>query len=225
VIEDPRRVLARHGLRPKKSWGQNFLHDRTVLARIVAAAGAGADDVVVEIAPRATSDFSGLPAGARVVSVTAFLRSTHAQVTNLGGAIDVRFSNASSGAHPLTSEDGRTWSEIPQLRTLSLDSGQSDGWFRDSDGVVHVLSRHLTYFAVVAPKAATTLKLNLSTPRRLWLEGRRYMAVRIVLTAPARVTGSFVADDGTVIPGQVIKTPTRRSGPRMSTCSRQPRRS
>ena len=33
----------------KKSWGQNFLHDRAVLARIVAAAGAGADDVVVEI--------------------------------------------------------------------------------------------------------------------------------------------------------------------------------
>jgi 16S rRNA (adenine1518-N6/adenine1519-N6)-dimethyltransferase len=46
---DPRRVLARHGLAAKKSWGQNFLHDRTVLARIAAAAGAGADDVVVEI--------------------------------------------------------------------------------------------------------------------------------------------------------------------------------
>jgi 16S rRNA (adenine1518-N6/adenine1519-N6)-dimethyltransferase len=46
---DPRRVLARHGLAAKKSWGQNFLHDRTVLARIVAAAGATADDTVVEI--------------------------------------------------------------------------------------------------------------------------------------------------------------------------------
>jgi 16S rRNA (adenine1518-N6/adenine1519-N6)-dimethyltransferase len=46
---DPRRVLARHGLSAKKSWGQNFLHDRSVLARIVAAAGATADDVVVEI--------------------------------------------------------------------------------------------------------------------------------------------------------------------------------
>jgi 16S rRNA (adenine1518-N6/adenine1519-N6)-dimethyltransferase len=46
---DPRRVLARHGLAAKKSWGQNFLHDRSVLARIVAAAAATADDVVVEI--------------------------------------------------------------------------------------------------------------------------------------------------------------------------------
>src|SRR6185436_5608124 len=48
-IVDPRRVLARHGLSAKKSWGQNFLHDRAVVARIVAAAAAGADDVVVEI--------------------------------------------------------------------------------------------------------------------------------------------------------------------------------
>jgi 16S rRNA (adenine1518-N6/adenine1519-N6)-dimethyltransferase len=48
-LEDPRRVLARHGMAAKKSWGQNFLHDRSVLARIVAAAGAGADDVVVEL--------------------------------------------------------------------------------------------------------------------------------------------------------------------------------
>jgi len=46
---DPRRVLARHGLHAKKSWGQNFLHDRAALARIVAAVGASADDVVVEI--------------------------------------------------------------------------------------------------------------------------------------------------------------------------------
>ena len=42
-------MLARHGLAAKKSWGQNFLHDRSVLARLVAAAGATADDTVVEI--------------------------------------------------------------------------------------------------------------------------------------------------------------------------------
>ena len=48
-MDDPRRVLARHGLRAKKSWGQNFLHDRSVHARIVAAAACTADVVVVEI--------------------------------------------------------------------------------------------------------------------------------------------------------------------------------
>jgi 16S rRNA (adenine1518-N6/adenine1519-N6)-dimethyltransferase len=48
-MDDPRRVLARHGLRAKKSWGQNFLHDRSAHARIIAAVACAADDVVVEI--------------------------------------------------------------------------------------------------------------------------------------------------------------------------------
>ncbi|HEX3699011.1 MAG TPA: 16S rRNA (adenine(1518)-N(6)/adenine(1519)-N(6))-dimethyltransferase RsmA [Polyangia bacterium] len=47
--DDPRRVLARYDLRAKKSWGQNFLVARGIHQRIVAAAGATADDVVVEI--------------------------------------------------------------------------------------------------------------------------------------------------------------------------------
>jgi len=45
----PRAVLARHGLEPKKSWGQNFLVDRNAHARIARAAGAGPSDDVVEI--------------------------------------------------------------------------------------------------------------------------------------------------------------------------------
>jgi 16S rRNA (adenine1518-N6/adenine1519-N6)-dimethyltransferase len=44
-----REILQRHGLRAKKSWGQNFLVDERVQERIVAAASVGRDDVVVEI--------------------------------------------------------------------------------------------------------------------------------------------------------------------------------
>lgn len=44
-----RELLARHGLSAKKSWGQNFLLDRGVQQRIVAAAAASERDVVVEI--------------------------------------------------------------------------------------------------------------------------------------------------------------------------------
>ncbi len=44
-----RALLARHGLRPKKSWGQNFLVDPRVLDRIVAGLAPTAEDVVVEI--------------------------------------------------------------------------------------------------------------------------------------------------------------------------------
>ena len=35
---DPRALLARHGLRAKKSWGQSFLVDHSVHRRIAEAA-------------------------------------------------------------------------------------------------------------------------------------------------------------------------------------------
>jgi 16S rRNA (adenine1518-N6/adenine1519-N6)-dimethyltransferase len=47
--QSTRATLRRHGLRAKKSWGQNFLVDTRVQERIVAAAAVSSDDVVVEI--------------------------------------------------------------------------------------------------------------------------------------------------------------------------------
>ena len=44
-----RDVLERHGLAAKKSWGQNFLVDERTYRAIVDAAGATADDWVIEI--------------------------------------------------------------------------------------------------------------------------------------------------------------------------------
>ena len=49
IVDDPRRVLARYGLRAKKSWGQNFLVDGRVHEAIVRAAAATSDDWIVEI--------------------------------------------------------------------------------------------------------------------------------------------------------------------------------
>lgn len=48
-IPDPRTLLSKHGLRAKKSWGQNFLVDRSVYAAIVQRAVHGADEWIVEI--------------------------------------------------------------------------------------------------------------------------------------------------------------------------------
>jgi hypothetical protein len=175
-------------------------------------AGAFSDEVVVDIAPKLASAFPSLPKEAIVVDVTAFMRSTHAPVTQLGGAVDIRFANASQGAHPQTSEDGTHWRGIPQLQTLNLPAGQADGWFRDSDGTIHVLSTHLSYFALVGQEVNTKLAMRIMTVRRLWLKNRSFLAVRMSLTAPARVTGFFIAPDGSTVPGQTIKTPTRHAG-------------
>jgi len=47
--QSPSTALARHGLRPRKRLGQNFLRDRRFLQRIVEAAEIGPQDEVLEI--------------------------------------------------------------------------------------------------------------------------------------------------------------------------------
>lgn len=48
---NPKSVLDQHGITPKKSLGQNFLHDPNLLQKIVATAELMPDDIVVEIGP------------------------------------------------------------------------------------------------------------------------------------------------------------------------------
>jgi hypothetical protein len=182
---------------------------RTVLSW---PAGVFSDSVVVEVAPKPLSEVQALPASSIVVSVTAFKRSTHQPVTQLDGVVDILFPNATPGAYAVSSPTGSSWSDVPELPTLNLPADQNDGWFRDSDGTVHVLARHLTFFALVGQEVSTKLAMRIITVRRLWLENRSFIAVRMSLTAPARVTGSFVAPDGSIVPGQTIKTPTRHAG-------------
>jgi 16S rRNA (adenine1518-N6/adenine1519-N6)-dimethyltransferase len=65
-----RALLARHGLKPKKSWGQNFLTDTRVLARIAEATGVGPEDRVVEIGAGLGALTRALAArGARVTAI------------------------------------------------------------------------------------------------------------------------------------------------------------
>ena len=46
-----RELAARHGIRPTKQWGQNFVVDANTVRTIVRVAGVGAGDVVVEVGP------------------------------------------------------------------------------------------------------------------------------------------------------------------------------
>jgi 16S rRNA (adenine1518-N6/adenine1519-N6)-dimethyltransferase len=65
-----RRLLAEHGLAPRKSSGQNFVVDPNTVRRIVAAAGVGPDDTVLEIGPGLGSLTIPLAeAAARVVAI------------------------------------------------------------------------------------------------------------------------------------------------------------
>lgn len=70
---DPRTIrelAAELDLRPTKQRGQNFVHDANTVRRIVATAGVGPDDVVLEIGPGLGSLTLGLlEAGCRVIAV------------------------------------------------------------------------------------------------------------------------------------------------------------
>ena len=68
--EDPRRVLARHGLAPKRGFSQNFLTARSVVERIVGALALRTGEHVVELGPGlGTLTGALLRAGAHVTAV------------------------------------------------------------------------------------------------------------------------------------------------------------
>jgi 16S rRNA (adenine1518-N6/adenine1519-N6)-dimethyltransferase len=95
-------VLARHGLRAKKSWGQNFLHDRTVHARIVAAAACTSEDVVVEIGAGLGSLTGALveaaPPPARVIALERDADMLRVLAAELGGEPRVAITAADAAA-------------------------------------------------------------------------------------------------------------------------------
>ncbi|HSS67514.1 MAG TPA: 16S rRNA (adenine(1518)-N(6)/adenine(1519)-N(6))-dimethyltransferase RsmA [Nocardioidaceae bacterium] len=67
---DVRALASRHGIRPTKQRGQNFVIDANTVRRIVAAAGLRADDNVLEVGPGLGSLTLGLlPNAARVIAV------------------------------------------------------------------------------------------------------------------------------------------------------------
>jgi len=98
--QDPRSVLERHGLAAKKSWGQNFLVDRNIHDKIVRAAGATAEDVVVEIGAGlgtlTTALLGAEPAPRRILAVERDPDMLHVLGAELGGhpGVDIRGEDA-----------------------------------------------------------------------------------------------------------------------------------
>ena len=67
---NPAELLRRHGLRPKKEWGQNFLGDEEILRRLAGLARLGPADWVVELGAGLGHFTRALvETGARVVAV------------------------------------------------------------------------------------------------------------------------------------------------------------
>lgn len=94
----PSAILRRHGLRPKKAWGQNFLGDDYHLAAIATAARVGPDDVVVEFGAGLGHLTRHLAAtGAKVIAVERDRELVPILRVEMEGAnVEVREANAAT---------------------------------------------------------------------------------------------------------------------------------
>ncbi len=50
-LSDIRQILSERGLRPRKRFGQNFLHDQNQILKLVDAASIGPGELVLEVGP------------------------------------------------------------------------------------------------------------------------------------------------------------------------------
>ena len=109
-------LLAAHGVHPRRDLGQHFLVDPNVVRRIVAVAGVGPGDRVLEIGAGAGTLTRGLAAaGARVLAyeIDPRLRPVLEAAFEGVAGLEVRYADA-SGLDPASLEDG-PWVVVANL--------------------------------------------------------------------------------------------------------------
>jgi hypothetical protein len=126
-----------------------------------------------------------LPAGSSVVNATAYVDGASNQSLHLlGSVVELHFNRTPSGSLPLVSETGRSWRPLRPLPSAKLPENRTDGYFRDARGVVHVYTRHLSYFAV-----ARKLSFRVRSAKTV---GRAGLAIQLTSNGPARISSSNV---------------------------------
>lgn len=88
-------LLARHGLKPRKAYGQHYLADANLIAKVVAMAAVTADDSVIEVGAGTGALTTALAAtGARVVAYEIDERFRPLLAETLEGLdVDLRFAD------------------------------------------------------------------------------------------------------------------------------------
>lgn len=105
TLNDIKRLLADHGLRPKKKFGQNFLHDGNHMAKILDAAQLMPGDVVLEVGPGTGALTERLvDAGARVVAVEIDRDMQPILEMRLAEKITLHIGDALDGKHAINAE-------------------------------------------------------------------------------------------------------------------------
>lgn len=105
TLSDIKQLLADHGLRPKKKFGQNFLHDGNHMAKILDAAQLKPGDTVLEVGPGTGALTERLvEAGAHVVAVEIDRDMQPILQARLGDKITLHLGDALDGKHTISAE-------------------------------------------------------------------------------------------------------------------------
>ncbi|HVC87411.1 MAG TPA: Ig-like domain-containing protein [Gaiellaceae bacterium] len=120
-----------------------------------APSGQNGDWLVLGVTPQpaSISPMAGFTMAGPVVDVTMNWNSSNTLQHTFDAPLQIDMADPTGGvAIPATYQNG-VWHLIPLLATPgSLPAGQSDGFYRDTAGV-HILTRHLTLFALVRDNA------------------------------------------------------------------------
>ena len=102
TLSDIKKLLADHGLHPKKKFGQNFLHDGNHMGKIMEAAALSPGDVVLEVGPGTGALTERLvDAGAWVVAVEIDRDMEAILRDRLGDRITLHMGDALDGKHAI----------------------------------------------------------------------------------------------------------------------------
>ena len=120
TLSDIKQLLADHGLRPKKKFGQNFLHDGNHMAKIMSAAKLKPGDTVLEVGPGTGALTERLvEAGANVVAVEIDRDMQPILEARLGEKITLHIGDALDGKHAINAEVLRLLNASPKPQASS----------------------------------------------------------------------------------------------------------
>jgi 16S rRNA (adenine1518-N6/adenine1519-N6)-dimethyltransferase len=188
--EDPRAVLARHGVRPKKHFGQNFLLDRHLTARIAElAAPPGA--FVIEI-------------GAGLGALTAPLLERARQVTaierdrDLVPALSAEFAaSVEAGRLVIVEADAKTYDYETALAGAAAPRAVAGNLPYQLTGP---LLERLIGLAGHLERAAALVQLEVADRLAAEPNGENYGALSVFAQAAFRVTRPLVVRRGAFFP-------------------------
>jgi hypothetical protein len=119
---------------PVASWQANLFSDRVRVSLTIP------DPVALPMVR--------LAAGGSIVQLSVTRESTGEPVVAWDGVLAIDFPARSDAFDAAYSEDGVTWSRIPELQGPTLPDGRRDGFFQHADRSITIFTRHATFFAI-----------------------------------------------------------------------------